>query len=1113
MNKYNQHIEAVFEELKDFQTKTVNLAYQQLQKKNRYLIADEVGMGKTKIAKGIIAKSLQKSLSEGKPYRVFYICSNQALANQNLKDLNIFKDEQYIDVKFNRLIFFALKRNDSQQFSLSSLTPSTSFKITTGPGHQQERMLIYTVLSTFPNNPINLQGLKWLLIGDVQSWAEWQIRVNNYHKYNQNNIVEDIPSAYVEKLKQQQIDKRLTPCALELEKYGGNPTNLYDLVVDYSDVLSLENNLENVNKQFPNRYRLLIYLRKILINVSLENLKADLFILDEFQRFKELVQVGKNKKNEAAMIAEEIFNIEGAKTLLLSATPFKMYTTQIDELNDENHYSELTELVSFLYNNNDKVDTFKHLRESFHTQLQSLNMSEDVIHLKEKLEEVYMAVMCRTEKMLVSKDKNSIITSHDKADLTTTKQDLENFVHTDQIFQTIKNENEVNASYSIDYNKSVPFPLSFMEGYQSEKKLFALFDDKKSVAKRLTEQYSNAWINLDHIQNYKLSDYPNSKFRKLVSETVDAHDMWQLLWLPPSLPYYPGMGVYKDKTNLSKTLIFSKWVMVPKMISSLLSYEVERRTVGDSQLMDQKSEYTPPGKARRPHPVLRLKTNDDKPNSMSSFTLLYPSKTLCDMFSINKNITKHIGYKTIRETFLPRIDDALNSLKKYESHSPKPDKNWYWAAPILLDKEHNQNYYQNWIDQAYKYHPIHRRNLNEDKSDNKAFKTHIKEIYDMLVSPQPIQLGTMPHNLNKVLFDIANGSPANCLLRSFLVYFNWTNNYTTLLDKVLDIAYDFSLFFDKPESIVAVRINHKLKDKRLKDNKDNVETHWNLVLRYCVDGNLQSVIDEYCHMLESKNKTIEDLGTALAQGLNIRTSTVKVKGLHTPNTTSIWKSNSKTFDDRYMRCHYAINYGNQNLESDAGVSRAGSIINNFNSPFRPFVLASTSLGQEGLDFHYYCRKIMHWNLPHNPVELEQREGRINRYKGLVIRQNIAAKYKQSLTLFHNVWNEMFDIAEKEECKKGDNPEILPYWFTEPIDGLKIERIVPLLPLSRDVAHYHSLVSMLALYRLTFGQPRQDELLKIIENKNLSNEELSEIYNKLLINLSPYFSQNNKAAKE
>ena len=49
--------------------------------------------------------------------------------------------------------------------------------------------------------------------------------------------------------------------------------------------------------------------------------------------------------------------------------------------------------------------------------------------------------------------------------------------------------------------------------------------------------------------------------------------------------------------------------------------------------------------------------------------------------------------------------------------------------------------------------------------------------------------------------------------------------------------------------------------------------------------------------------------------------------------------------------------------------RKENIRNAFNSPMRPFVLATTSIGQEGLDFHNYCRVIMHWNLPSNPIDV------------------------------------------------------------------------------------------------------------------------------------------------
>ena len=63
----------------------------------------------------------------------------------------------------------------------------------------------------------------------------------------------------------------------------------------------------------------------------------------------------------------------------------------------------------------------------------------------------------------------------------------------------------------------------------------------------------------------------------------------------------------------------------------------------------------------------------------------------------------------------------------------------------------------------------------------------------------------------------------------------------------------------------------------------------------------------------------------------------------------------------------------------------------FNSPFWPFALVSTSVGQEGLDFHPYCHVVVHWNLPTNPVDLEQREGRVHRYKGHAIRKNVARR--------------------------------------------------------------------------------------------------------------------------
>jgi len=63
----------------------------------------------------------------------------------------------------------------------------------------------------------------------------------------------------------------------------------------------------------------------------------------------------------------------------------------------------------------------------------------------------------------------------------------------------------------------------------------------------------------------------------------------------------------------------------------------------------------------------------------------------------------------------------------------------------------------------------------------------------------------------------------------------------------------------------------------------------------------------------------------------------------------------------------------------SGRLRSDTLRRAFNSPFWPHVLCTTSVGREGLDFHQWCRRIVHWDLPGDPVDFEQREGRIARY--------------------------------------------------------------------------------------------------------------------------------------
>jgi hypothetical protein len=78
---------------------------------------------------------------------------------------------------------------------------------------------------------------------------------------------------------------------------------------------------------------------------------------------------------------------------------------------------------------------------------------------------------------------------------------------------------------------------------------------------------------------------------------------------------------------------------------------------------------------------------------------------------------------------------------------------------------------------------------------------------------------------------------------------------------------------------------------------------------------------------------------------------------------------------------------------------------------------------------------------------------------------------------------MFDCARQQT--QVDN-ELVPYWIYE--GPVKVERRLLMLPFSREVQRLAWLKRSLAVYRLAFGQPRQDDLLDYLQS--LSGEEMT-----------------------
>ena len=157
---------AVLAGLKGFQRDTVEHAFDRLylaaDSTRRFLVADEVGLGKTLVARGVIAKALDH-LWEGKvrvkQIDIVYICSNAQIARQNVRRLQIGSNRF---VRAGRLGLLpqeihGLKEN---RINYLALTPGTSFDLKSSMGIRAERVLLYHMLqriwSDQRKGPMNL---------------------------------------------------------------------------------------------------------------------------------------------------------------------------------------------------------------------------------------------------------------------------------------------------------------------------------------------------------------------------------------------------------------------------------------------------------------------------------------------------------------------------------------------------------------------------------------------------------------------------------------------------------------------------------------------------------------------------------------------------------------------------------------------------------------------------------------------------------------------------------------------------------------------------------------------------------------------------------------------
>jgi hypothetical protein len=679
------------------------------------------------------------------------------------------------------------------------------------------------------------------------------------------------------------------------------------------------------------------------------------------------------------------------------------------------------------------------------------------------------------------------------------KHDIEDFVSADEIVIALERESSKKLPVPVEYVKSSPFPFSFLKDYEHMRVLEEEYEHNPAIKKAVAKT-KRAWLSEDRIKAYRAllpeseankENEPNAKLRMLYNETV-RNKGWQLLWIPSSMPYYnTTKGAFVNASNFTKTLIFSAWKMVPKMVSALVSYEAERLSIGRALEQRKETNHQYHDKRRYPYPLLTFKNTDGRLSGMNNLMLAYPSEFLARIYHPATNVTEKKTLGEVKKTISKVIKARLIELDVTSLGFASGDlQKWEWYALILLDKYEFHEGLNKWVQNQYD--PYENQFENEDeKLENGARgkKNHFEEVRRCLIEPAYVpNVGKLKEkqldDLCNHLADLCLGSPAVCCLRSFRATYLTGTTEPDIFHSSYKVGTGFLSLFNKPESIAIV------------NEFEDAGAYHKKVVNYAIHGNIQAMLDEFVYQLqESSGITgIEKCADFIRDILTVNAGNVDVKTLST-----IGKNNSNTVN---IRSHYAISFGiGSNAELKNG-TRQIKVREAFNSPFRPFVLTSTSIGQEGLDFHFYCSKLIHWNLPHNPIDLEQREGRIKRFKGLNIRRKIADTYSLLISDIidsKNIWERLFLMAEKH--KPTDKCDLIPFWHMDGNEIHDIETIIPIYRYSKDLEKVNYIKMVLGNYRLTFGQPRQEELIYILGGieKNLENRRLLK---ELCINLCP-----------
>lgn len=997
----------------------------------RFLIADETGLGKSVIARGVVARSMEELSAQGKQaVTVLYICSNLDLAKQNLTRLDITGGK--INPTSTRLAELAkhprLLRDTHDlggiRLNLVSFTPGTSFPDKRGHrnGNAPERALLAVLMNQITQaSQAEEYATALLLRGDVAT-------VKNFQGYIfgcKQQLAEAVPDERITQAFARMIEKDGLLARFLQMRQGA--LGAYDLPQDWA-------------ARQP-RMDLIYELRGALARAGASALTPDLVILDEFQRFRNLmVSPGGDDDSPAAELARTLFDQQGAKLLLLSATPYAPYTEHGE---DENHHQDFLRVVDFLsrYDGHKTSDVQAALTR-FRRVLQTPDPGG--VELRDAADAVrgtLLEVMSRSERPPLGEREDLV----DVVVPTVEPPSPEDFA--DWIVMRRMAEH-VDSHLPSAYWKSVPHFSTFMSDYQIGQKVRAQLENNDVELHSLLQRTTR--IRRDQVTSGATLDHGSAYLRQLAQETIGA-GWWKMLWLPPSMPYLLPGAIYQDLAaqQPTKHLIFSSWRSVPAAISALLSHqasgEVQRR-------LGNQSESTFGGR-------LTFSRSGETLTGMPVMTLFWPHPELAEAGDPRRYYSTPVSSQEL----LRKVSAALGVPEGDAlSRQPGTARPWhaFFARPGAVP--HGASAHHVWLSGA-----------DEDSADSSAWYEHRQTAAEY---PED---QTAWHPLLPRLAAFAPGNIAYRCVRRIAPRLSSAEVWHA----AWQLSWGLRVLFNRRDTDQLLAVMYPQAGD-FSQSLDQLREH---ILDYIADGDLEAVLDEFLFQLVTElgmpvtSEKLNQIVHRAAEAMSLRP--VRQMG------------HDYTAEDPqipFSGIRFAVRYGGaQQSEGDSDTRRQGEVRSSFNSPFAPFVLASTSVGQEGIDFHWWCHRVVHWNLPSNPVDFEQREGRVNRFGGHAVRRNVAAAHQHAAwSSVSYPWQAAFQAAAADTSVQKRYGSFAPWWIYP--GPARIQRIIMAHPHSSEILRYQGLTETLTHYRLTLGQPRQQDLVQLIQRHGMSVQDLPTI---------------------